>query len=95
MPEKLNVGDKVLWSGGWGRESAREATITDITIAEGPGSKEGPSVESVPWTSMQGESILVGLDNKHWAYGYQIQPLPDDWPVDSIEEPCETGTTSG
>ena len=44
---------------------------------------------------MQGESILVDLDNKHWAYGYQIQPLPDDWPVDSIEEPCETGTTSG
>jgi hypothetical protein len=62
----LKLGDKVIWKGSWGRDEAKVATVTRIEI-------DGVLVPQVPWGIVQ-DFVVVGLDNGHWAYGYQIKP---------------------
>ena len=71
----LKVGDKVMWSGSWGKDSDKEATVTDIEVVKS-GEKYGELIDEVPW-SIVGENTVVTLDNGHWAYGYQIKPVKE------------------
>jgi hypothetical protein len=89
MDKILSVGDTVLWSGGWGVDMPKEATIKGITLVENPRTLDGKDVPSVPWSCLKDRSVAIDLTNGHWAYGEQLKPLPADWPVEvaSIEEP--------
>lgn len=60
MNYKFNIGQQVMWSGGWGREAPKPAKIVDM------GEKNNQPV--------------YDLDNGHWAYGYQLQELTEDFP---------------
>ena len=74
--EKLKVGDKVMWRGGWGKEAPKKATVECIELCA-VGSKYGKDVKSVAWETIEkgNRSVTVSLDNGHWAYGYQLNPI--------------------
>lgn len=63
----LEVGQEVMWSGSWGISSKKKATITSISVF----SDETPLL-SVEWDRLNDRSIVVSLDNGHWAYGFQL-----------------------
>jgi hypothetical protein len=70
----LKVGDTVMWRGGWGRDPVQEAVVTEIEITERPREKYGTDASEVQWVTVKEDRVVVGLDNGHWAYGYQIAP---------------------
>ena len=74
---KLKVGDKVMWRGAWGQEPAKEATIESMSLCP-KGSKHCRDIKSADWNTVKGHGrgqILVDLDNGHWAYGDQLDPI--------------------
>lgn len=73
---KLKIGDKVMWRGGWGTEPAKEAIIEEIDLCP-VGCKHGKSVNSVAWETIKNEkrTVVVTLDNGHWAYGNQLTEI--------------------
>jgi hypothetical protein len=73
MSKVLNVGDKVMWRGGFGGDAPKEATITGIELCEYPDGKYGMSVTQVDWSKQ--DRIVVDLDNGQWARGHQISPM--------------------
>lgn len=72
----LKVGDRVEWRGGWGHDSPQIAVVESIDEVE-PGEKYGNAVQAMPWHMVK-ERAVVSLDNHHWAYGRQIEPLKED-----------------
>jgi hypothetical protein len=69
---KLKIGDKVMWSGGFGTQAHREAKV--VSIEDAPdGGKYGYSVQEMDWSDVPGRAV-VDLDNGHWAYGIQLRP---------------------
>jgi cell shape-determining protein MreC len=72
---ELRVGDRVLWSGCFGTEEPKEATVGAIEITEQPRSKYGQAVNSVPWALVYLNRVVVSFTNCHWAYGEQIQKI--------------------
>jgi len=71
----LKVGDSVYWSGCFGTEAFKAATVTGIQLTEEPREKYGIEVEEVEWTLVADNYAVVTLDNGHWAYGEQIAPI--------------------
>lgn len=83
----LSVGDTVLWRGSYGRGMEEPAKIESITLADQPGGSDGVEVQRVNW-SLVPEWVTVGLaDNKGWAYGYQLKPMPADYKVEAARKP--------
>lgn len=72
---KLKVGDRVMWRGGFGMDAPKLATVTALELTTEPHCKYGLSVQSVDWFLAANDYVLVTLDNGHWAYGPQIQPV--------------------
>jgi hypothetical protein len=72
MSKALNIGDKVMWRGGFGSEAPKEAIVESIELCKS-GDKYGMSVSSVDWSKK--DRIVVDLNNGHWARGYQISPI--------------------
>ena len=73
MKSNLCVGDTVWWRGNFGTSGSKKAKVVRIEVVE-RGEKEGGTlVETVPWAMK--DSIVVDLDNGHWAYGDQIAQL--------------------
>lgn len=72
---KLKVGDSVMWRGAWGSEPPVKVKV--IAMQKCPsGSKYGRDVESADWDTVRnGRTIVVDLDNNHWAYGDQLSPI--------------------
>lgn len=70
----LQVGDKVMWRGGWGQQAPQEATVEGIDECE-PGEKYGTAVQKMHWAVVPSMAVVT-LDNGHWAYGSQIEPMP-------------------
>ena len=70
---KLKIGDKVIWRGGFGSDSPKEATVNGIEITNG--GKYGRSVDEVDWSKVVDRNVTVDLDNGHWAYASQIRPV--------------------
>ncbi len=69
MSKILKVGDAVFTNHG-------EAKVIKIEIVE-PGQKEdGIDVSKIYWSLK--DYVIVDLDNGHWSYGYNIQPINDD-----------------
>lgn len=73
---KLKVGDSVYWSGGFGTEAYKTATVTAIEVTEEPREKYGVEVDEVEWNVVAANCAVVTLSNGHWAYGSQIAPIP-------------------
>lgn len=69
--DKLKVGDKVMWRGGFGTEIPKVATVKSIELCE-PGEKYGEDVSEASWSERN--RLVVDLDNGHWAYGSQLSP---------------------
>lgn len=67
----LKIGDVVWWRGTWGAEPPKQATINRIEKTEFYRSKYGEEVNEVNWN----DNFVVILDNGHWAYNFQLQPL--------------------
>ncbi len=62
-----------MWEGSWGADLAKEAKVVDIEKTRNENSKNGKQVKKVNWES----TFVVSLDNDHWAYSYQVRPLPE------------------
>ncbi len=63
--EKLKVGDEVIWRGSWGKDLPKVVKVTCIEIND-------INVSSIDWDKVESRSVVVDLDNGHWAYGFQI-----------------------
>ncbi len=75
MKNLLKRNDEVLWAASWGTEPQKKATVTEITLLDYKGAKDdGVEVEQINWELVP-EWVVVTLDNGHWAYGYQLEPL--------------------
>lgn len=73
----LRVGDTVNWKGSWGGDLAKEVKVTEMELCE-EGSKYGEPKTEMDWETVQeGRRVVVSLDNGHWAYGYQLEPLKE------------------
>ena len=70
--DTLKVGDTVMWRGGFGSDAPQKAVVTGIEVCPA-GEKYGESRESVDWRRIH--SVVVDLDNGHWAKGHQISRL--------------------
>ena len=73
--ENLKVGDKVLWSGNYGKELYKEATIIKIEKTLDQDLKYGFPVKEIKWDELR--NCVVELSNGKWAYGYQLKPFYD------------------
>ena len=67
----LNVGDTVLWKGGYGNDAEKEAVVEHIEV--NCVGKYETEVDSVNWSEVQDRSVMVDLTNGKWAYGNQIR----------------------
>lgn len=68
----LRVGDEVMWRGGFGSDAPCKAKVTGIEVCPA-GEKYGSPRESVEWSKIH--SVVVDLDNGHWAMGHQISKI--------------------
>ena len=72
----LKPGDSVWWRAAWGKDLPVEAIISYIVLK---GENDEVEVSAAPWELLQDErynrQIIVGLENGHWAFGYQLEPL--------------------
>ena len=73
MSENLKVGDTVLCRGSWGHEAPKQVTITHLELCVEAGDKYGVPVAELPWSEKN--RAVVDMDNGHWAYGSQIDPI--------------------
>ena len=74
---RLKVGDKVIWRGGWGFDPPETAKVKGIEM--NCVNKEGTPIRSIDWSKVNTRSVIVNLDNGHWAYGTQITPYRKNW----------------
>jgi hypothetical protein len=70
--EYLKVGDEVMWRGGFGSEPPCKAKVIGLEVCPA-GEKYGTPRESVEWSKIH--SVVVDLDNGHWAKGHQISRI--------------------
>jgi hypothetical protein len=70
----LKIGDKVMWRGAWGMQPPLEATIESMQLCA-VGQKYGKDINSCKWKTVRNGKIVVTLDNGHWAYGTQLDPI--------------------
>lgn len=68
---RLRVGDVVIWRGAWGQAAPALARVVAIEATERRGEKYGRTVGAVAWT----RPFVVTLDNRRWAYSYQLEPV--------------------
>jgi len=74
MEDILKVGDTVWWSGGFGTHAEKKAVVVSVDLMVTPGiADDCVPVGYARWDNM--ENIVVSLDNRHWAYGYQLRPV--------------------
>lgn len=70
VAKTIKVGEKVMWSGGFGAQAEKPARITGIEVCD-EGEKNGDPVDKASLD----DNLVVTLDNGHWAYGDQIRKI--------------------
>ncbi len=70
---KLKINDEVSWRGSYGSDAPKTAKVIGIEV--NCVKKSGIEVRSVNWNKVDNRSVIVTLDNGHWAYGTQIKPI--------------------
>ena len=68
---KYRIGQTVEWRGAWGSQPMKFAVITSLERTNRSREKYGVSVDHI----MDGEHFVCNLDNGHWAYDFQINPV--------------------
>ncbi len=71
----LNIGDKVMWSGSWGSETAELAEVDSITMVETDTKRNIGDVDCLHWNFVRGRECIINLTNGHWAWGFQVTKL--------------------
>ncbi|HAO94322.1 MAG TPA: hypothetical protein DCR11_10700 [Deltaproteobacteria bacterium] len=74
MNKLLKTGDTIRWRGLWGEAQEKPAVVTGIQIR--CTAKYGTEVTEASWADVKGHGV-VDLDNGHWAYGYQVDPVDE------------------
>ena len=69
----IRVGDTVFCRSGCGSETPQPVIITHLELCAEEGDKWGVPVSELPW-SEKGRAVM-NLNNGHWCYGSQIEPL--------------------
>ena len=62
-----------MWSGGWGSKPPKKAKVTGIELCENQNDTNGINVREIDIKDLN-RSVFM-LDNGHWAYGVQIEPI--------------------
>lgn len=75
MSDTLRIGDDVLWRGSFGMEEPKKVMVTGIQLNYSNGSKEGIPVEEIDWWHIQERNQILDLDNGHWCWAFQIEPV--------------------
>lgn len=70
----MKVGDPVMWSGSFGSAMGRETRVIHIERVLS-GCKSGIEVDEIPWNLVHGRTVIVDLDNNHWAWGEQLRRI--------------------
>lgn len=87
-PKFLNVNDTVIWRGAWGQEAPKPAKVEGIEIVPKGQKYGGKEVQRVEWEKViNSGTIIVTLDNGHWAYGDQLSPIEtkeNDTPIERV-----------
>lgn len=65
----LHAGDRVSVSTSWGDGPIEEHTAIGIFT------RDSDELPEVAWARLTDRSIVVDLDDGHWAYGYQLQRI--------------------
>jgi hypothetical protein len=73
--EKLKLGDKIIWRGEWGKGPPIVRTVASLFYDPNGQGKNGHEVPDVEWNKMIDRSVVVDMDNGHWAYGFQCKPI--------------------
>lgn len=74
-PLTIQKGDLVWWRGSFGTEGWKQTKV--LTIDKCPdGGTYGEPVESIPL--VEKDTCVFDLACGHWAYGYQILPVPSE-----------------
>jgi len=74
----IKVNDQVKWSGGFGADIPKIATVVSMEITEHPREKYGEPAEEVGIGLIRQNRVLFTLDNGHWAYSDQIEALTSE-----------------
>ena len=70
----LKVGDYVMFRMRPG-EPAVKARVTDLSLVDAPKSKNDVAdLRKAAWSLVKDNWVLVVMDNKKFAYGYQVEP---------------------
>ena len=72
MEEKIKIGTKVSYRGGWGRNFPTEAVVNSIEFCPN-GGKYGTHIEEIPFEKK--DDCVFDLSDHHWCYGYQIDSI--------------------
>jgi len=72
----VRVGDRVRWSGGFGRLAAEECTVARMELTM-PGAAHGQKINEADEELMKSGRVIFDLNNGHWAYGYQIELIEE------------------
>ena len=74
----LNVGDKVIHRGCWGRGKPEVAKVTKIQRNEDEGTNK--YITTISWESFHARQreYVVGLSDGHWACLLYTSPSPRD-----------------
>jgi len=73
----LRIGDTVLWRGCFGTESEQPVKVKRMEVTATPRTKYGDEVESVAWSVVRENRVILDLDNGHWCYAEQIAPYEE------------------
>jgi len=71
----LEVGDQVTYRPGFSGERAPKRVLVENIQRVQPGEKYGEDIEEVDEEEAKTDSIVVDLDDGHWAYGSQIEKI--------------------
>lgn len=71
----ITVGDKIMWRGGFGKDTPKVATVTGLELTREPREKYGLATQSVTWERVEENRVLFTLDNGHWCYGEQVSRM--------------------
>lgn len=74
----LSVGDTVLWKG------ISPAKVTHLEITK-EGEAYGSKADRIPWALVPTNAV-VDLDNGKWAYGSQIEFMPQPEEIPQSED---------
>jgi len=70
--QMLRVGDTILCRANFGSDAPKKEVVKHIDI--NCIGNDGDSVDEVAWEDVKDRTVMVDMENGHWAYGSAIFP---------------------